>query len=405
MLDESLILALSMSALALCLTGLQDSSIRGAISPDGVHVFSVHDFITKVCQFRDGTTNGSARREFKRLTDDGSDHQAEIMGLSRFYKFPGAGQRSTPVMTIRGLQRLLAILGCKVATDYRAIVEATFTRVLAGDMSLIRMVEAPADGRVSNSVHSTARLDYDVEAPVPTHASMPASVPVAMPAAMPASVPATQAPMPVVNAASNSVSMMLAELGSDEVQRKRKICEAREECEFRLGLEERWSRLRDQALSRTERMMEMLKRLRPGRGIDDRTLLQIEEQAKSIVMGGCAVPAIPVDLHQSIDAADPVVIASDVPAPASTNAMREPTAEAPNGCIKVSSIAEEMDVKCSFGQLKEIGKRMAARYRATYQRDPPKHRQQVGGNVVAVNTYTEADRGMMEAVIREYVGC
>jgi hypothetical protein len=47
-------------------------------------------------------------------------------------------------MTIRALQRLLMILGGKVAADFRAIVEGTFTRVMAGDQSLIEVINANA---------------------------------------------------------------------------------------------------------------------------------------------------------------------------------------------------------------------------------------------------------------------
>ena len=47
-------------------------------------------------------------------------------------------------MTIRGLQRLLMILGRKVAAEYREIVESVFTRYTAGDTSLIEEVRANA---------------------------------------------------------------------------------------------------------------------------------------------------------------------------------------------------------------------------------------------------------------------
>ena len=51
---------------------------------------------------------------------------------------------ATPCMTIRGLQRLLMILGGKVAAEYREIVEGVFTRYMAGDTSLIEEVRANA---------------------------------------------------------------------------------------------------------------------------------------------------------------------------------------------------------------------------------------------------------------------
>ena len=47
-------------------------------------------------------------------------------------------------MTIRGLQRLLLILGGKVAAGFRELVEGTFTRVMAGDQTLIEVIEANA---------------------------------------------------------------------------------------------------------------------------------------------------------------------------------------------------------------------------------------------------------------------
>jgi hypothetical protein len=40
-------------------------------------------------------------------------------------------------MTLQGLQRLLVILGGKVAADFRVIVLGVFTRYMAGDTSMI----------------------------------------------------------------------------------------------------------------------------------------------------------------------------------------------------------------------------------------------------------------------------
>jgi hypothetical protein len=43
-------------------------------------------------------------------------------------------------MTLCGLQRLLMILGSKVAADFRVIVEGIFTRYMAGDTSMIEEI-------------------------------------------------------------------------------------------------------------------------------------------------------------------------------------------------------------------------------------------------------------------------
>jgi hypothetical protein len=47
-------------------------------------------------------------------------------------------------MTLRGLERLLMILEGKVATEFRELIEGTFTRVMAGDKSLIEVIESNA---------------------------------------------------------------------------------------------------------------------------------------------------------------------------------------------------------------------------------------------------------------------
>jgi len=58
-------------------------------------------------------------------------------------------------MTIRGLQRLLMILGGKVAAEYREIVESVFTRYTAGDTSLIEEVRANAASDAPENVSSS----------------------------------------------------------------------------------------------------------------------------------------------------------------------------------------------------------------------------------------------------------
>ena len=84
------------------------------------------------------------KKTFYRIVKDGSEHAKEVGTNCHYFQFPGQGQKSTPCMTIRGLQRLLMILGGKVATEYREIVESVFTRYTAGDTSLIEEVRANA---------------------------------------------------------------------------------------------------------------------------------------------------------------------------------------------------------------------------------------------------------------------
>ena len=57
---------------------------------------------------------------------NGSQYASEVVTNCYNLKFHGSGEKETPCMTVRGLQRLLLILG-KVVAQYRAIVESVFT--------------------------------------------------------------------------------------------------------------------------------------------------------------------------------------------------------------------------------------------------------------------------------------
>ena len=129
-----------MSSLALNLAF--NASIKGVVAPDGSHRFSVYDFITLACQKTDG--GGYARTVFYRLIADDSDFKGEITSQCHNIHFPGGRGAATPTMTVLGLQKLLSILGTKVAVEFRALLEDTFTRVMAGDTSLIKVIQAHA---------------------------------------------------------------------------------------------------------------------------------------------------------------------------------------------------------------------------------------------------------------------
>ena len=127
-----------MSSLILNLTS--DASVRGMVAPDGSHRFSVYDFITMACQKADG--GAYARKTYSNLVKEGSEFKDEIEKSVHNIHFPGGRGAATPTMTLRGLQRLLLILGTKVAIEFRALLEGTFTRVMAGDTSLIEVIRA-----------------------------------------------------------------------------------------------------------------------------------------------------------------------------------------------------------------------------------------------------------------------
>lgn len=135
-----------MSMLLLKLINSNDRSIRGMTRHDDSQVFSVIDSVNTFCNKELDSSYG--RVTFFRLIKEGSEHKQELESCCIYLRLPGE-KRDTPCMTIRGLQRLLMILGGKVAADYRELVEGTFTRIMAGDQSLIEVINANGASKAS----------------------------------------------------------------------------------------------------------------------------------------------------------------------------------------------------------------------------------------------------------------
>jgi hypothetical protein len=118
-----------MSDLVLRLAG--DATVRATITADGEHVFSVYDSMALFC----GKSESYARTTWTRLISAKSTYKSELEASVYAATFCSSINNSpyeTPAMTLRGLQRLVMILGGKVAAEFRQIVEGVFTRYMSG---------------------------------------------------------------------------------------------------------------------------------------------------------------------------------------------------------------------------------------------------------------------------------
>ena len=155
--------AQTMNNLELCLfQGIGEekdkiNAIRGKIH-DGLEHWSVYDFISVV--FGNELGCNHSRTTFYNLRD-GKDYGEEVNNLVVELTFKGQGQRPTPTMTLPGLLRLLAILPGKIAIEYRAMATNTITRVMAGDRSLIKVIEANAESTAPLQQASRAALAHE----------------------------------------------------------------------------------------------------------------------------------------------------------------------------------------------------------------------------------------------------
>ena len=217
------------------------------------------------------------------------------------------------------------ILGGKVAANFRKEVEGTFTRVMAGDTSLIQKIR---DNAVSSSpVHQVFRQAL-VEEPISDE---------------------------------------------DEVGRKRqKRMEEREDALFAIEMQERTARVKESNLNIFEKFSGLMTDLNPSWKEDARLRLQVEDSLKTTVLSKANLQiengVVARDLMQS---------------------------------ISVSQVAQEMGVQLNHSDSIAIGKKVAKAYKEQYGEKPSKHRQWVDGAEREVNSYTEKDRGILEAAIKE----
>jgi hypothetical protein len=74
-----------------------------------------------------------------------------------------------------------------------------------------------------------------------------------------------------------------------------------------------------------------------------------------------------------------------------------------NKPITISTLAAELGYRFDNSALQKIGKKVASAYREKYGENPGKHEQLVGQASIAVNSYTERDRGLVERVIVDFI--
>eukprot|EP00291_Cryptomonas_curvata_P026340 CAMPEP_0172175368 /NCGR_PEP_ID=MMETSP1050-20130122/14187_1 /TAXON_ID=233186 /ORGANISM="Cryptomonas curvata, Strain CCAP979/52" /LENGTH=362 /DNA_ID=CAMNT_0012847459 /DNA_START=383 /DNA_END=1472 /DNA_ORIENTATION=- len=347
--------------------------IRGARRPDGDYWYSVFDFMMKACAYTD---SASARKEFERLTKDGSEYKDEVVALCHYFKFPGQGQRDTPVMTIRGLQRLLMILGGKVAAEFRRVVEQTFTRVLAGDLSLIDVIQAnnassaPLQQAYRNSLAREAAGGSGQQQQQRRRGDAPHRA-----------APQAGARRDGLQAGNGRAA---AEAAHVEADGKSKMADAHA----------KMAEAHTKDLTVCRLTMDTYADLCPGKVMDDRMRLMFKDSVANLYFAVARAQQQPGSTQPQQMSQNPTQ-----PQP------QQPAADANlNKHITISTLAATMGRSFTSGDLQKIGKQAAAAYRRLHNdEEPSKHEQWVGGANILVNSYTERDRSMLEDIIANYI--
>ena len=113
--------------------------VRGGVSENGDEIWSVFDFVNLVCGKAKEDSYG--RVTYYRVV---KLYANALHGFCKTLQLSGSGRQQTPAMDLNGLLHLLNFLDGKVADQYRDMARKTLVRVLAGDRSLIKVIEANA---------------------------------------------------------------------------------------------------------------------------------------------------------------------------------------------------------------------------------------------------------------------
>ena len=113
---------------------LGDVTLRGMVALDGMHVFSILDFMMFVCHKK---TLQHAEGVWNNLKND----TAKFMELQQYFGSVVPSTNTIPGTTVNGLYALMNVLDNKVNPNSRRIVEDIFARYIAGDMSMLTFIE------------------------------------------------------------------------------------------------------------------------------------------------------------------------------------------------------------------------------------------------------------------------
>lgn len=120
---------------------------------------SVYDLIEVVT----GQEPNAARKAFYNL----EGMHPEVAENIRDFKFPGRGQRPTPVTDARGVVTLINLLPGRRAAEFRAASADVMVRFMGGDVTLIAEIQRNAEAQQALPTDNPARLfGEDVEARV-----------------------------------------------------------------------------------------------------------------------------------------------------------------------------------------------------------------------------------------------
>ena len=257
-----------------------------------------------------GCANDHASRNFAAIVEKFPDVYQKVAD----FKFPGQGQRPTPVAHLSTLIEIAWLCPGKRAKEFRRTGAVTMCRALGGDLSLVDEIRKRHRETTEEEREAFLAGTGVTAAEADGRAVVPADVLVRR----------------------------------YEAETARAVAETEQ---VRLETYERLQRMAAAA-------------------IEDRDRLLLMDAARNLVQSQFLVAA--------------------------AAGGRSPDAQ-----ITISTVAVQLGARLSREELKRAGHVASRLYRERRGQAPPKHEQFCDGRVILANTYTESDRDLVEAAVRE----
>ena len=269
------------------------------------------------------------------------------------------------------------LLGSKVASGFRELVEGTFTRVMGGDKSLIEVINANAVSEAPLQQMYRAAMEQN---------------------------PVASTLEEICNVKKRERDDVMWDLQIAE--RKFKLEKEKSEMmitmeEKKIAIEEKRNAMEKERMQTTFQMageaMHVLNTMNSFKSIDERTQVQFQDLIKTSMFKTSATKMITTTISTDVENPN-----SQQPVATTTTTTTVVVANETEG-MTVTVKGMQMGIILSDKEAIQVGKIMAAKYRAKYNSEPTKHKQPSGGKYIFVNSYMERDSDMMEGAINEVV--
>jgi hypothetical protein len=308
-----------------------------------------------------GHSSKTANKTWERFS---LEDKEELATFCRQYRFPGPGNPTpVPVITFKGALKLIMKISGDHAKKHRSTMVSILQRYYAGDGSLLEDLEANAQS--AGPVQQMARASIAAEA-VPVE-------PNALELPFRKRRMELQLAREEVEVEAKRIANRAAEHENEAKQIANRAAELQNEARAKAAEHENETKRLANLATKREHLSDVTdkyKALCVDTVMDERARLMLKDNFLN--MAALNEKALLV------------------------NEDSKP--------ISLSQVAEKLGMRLPASELISIGQEVKKRYVERHGRPPTKHDQMCGGRVTSVNSYTEADRPLLEEVLRWHAG-